>query len=437
MSNSKTALHPELERRALPVFDAPALAPAIGETAALARPAIHQFIDLADIPLRAWSHLAACAIEPNAFYDPAWARAVSAHARGRSRAKALLVWDGPERKTLIGMLPVVSAWRALKLPLPVLVAWQAYAPLTTPLLDRDAAEEAAIGLLDAARLAGAGAILFPDLAQDGPAAAAIFAALARRGIRPHIHETHLRAHLDARGDAATLLRDALGPKKLKELRRQRNRLADLGPVEFQVARAPDEVVPALETFLALEAKGWKAKRGTALAQHDGDHRFIREAVTALAATPKSAIADLGAFESPISGRSEIGGRVEIATLSHGGVPVACGVLLRHQRRAYFFKIAIDEAEARTSPGVQLTLDLTRHYCEDDEIDDVDSTADADHPMIDHVWRGRQRLCHLFAPTQPDNLVTDILSGVIAGRAVARAHGGRLIRILRHFREKLR
>ena len=205
--------------------------------------------------MRAWSHLAACAIEPNAFYEPAWARAVSAHARGRSHAKALLAWDGPEHENLIGMLPVVSAWRALKLPIPVLVAWQAYAPLTTPLLDRDAAEQAAAGLLDAARTAGAGAILFPDLAQDGPAAAAIAGALARRGIRPHIHETHQRARLDARGDAAALLRDALGPKKLKELRRQRNRLADLGPVEFRMARSPEEIAPALETFLALEVPG--------------------------------------------------------------------------------------------------------------------------------------------------------------------------------------
>ena len=436
MPNSKMTFQPELDRPALPVFDAPRLAPAIDEFAQAARRhAIHQFVGLAEVPLRAWSHLAACAIEPNVFYDPSWARAVSAHARGRTHAKALLVWDSPERKNLIGMLPVVSAWRALTLPIPVLVAWQAYAPLTTPLLDRDAAERAALGLLDAARLAGASAVLFPNLAQDGPAATAITHALSRRGIRPHLHETHRRARLDARGDAATLLRDALGPKKLKELRRQRNRLADLGPVEFRMARSPEEIAAALETFLALESQGWKGKRGTALAQHHGDHRFIRDAAMALATIPKSAIADLGAFESPISGKPEIGGRFEIATLSHGGKPVACGLLLRHQRRAYFFKIAIDEAEARTSPGVQLTLDLTRQYCDDVEIDDVDSTADADHPMIDHVWRGRQPLCHLFAPTQPNSLVTDILSGVIAGRAVARAQVSRLVRNLRHFREK--
>lgn len=414
MSNNKMTLHPELERPALRVFDAPALAPAIDELAPSARRgATQELIDLANVPVRAWSHLSACAIEPNAFYDPAWARAVSAHARGRMHAKALLAWDGPDRQSLIGMLPVTSAWRALTLPIPVLVAWQAYAPLTTPLLDRDNAEQAVSGLLDAARKAGASAILFPNLAQDGPAVAAITSALARRGIRPHVHETYQRARLDAHGDAAILLRDALGPKKLKELRRQRNRLADLGPVEFAIARSPEEITPALETFLSLESQGWKGARGTALAQHEGDRRFIRDAAMALA----------------------VQGRIEVATLSHGSVPVASGLVLRHLRRAYFFKIAIDEAQARTSPGVQLTLDLTRHFCEGTDIDDVDSTADADHPMIDHVWRGRQPLCDLFAPTRPNNFVTDTLFGVIAGRALARSQGSRLIRAYRHLREK--
>ena len=33
-----------------------------------------------------------------------------------------------------------------------------------------------------------------------------------------------------------------------------------------VARKPDEIGAALETFLQLEASGWKGKRGTALIQ---------------------------------------------------------------------------------------------------------------------------------------------------------------------------
>ena len=160
MSDHKMTLQPELERPVLPVFEAPGLAPAVGESAPaigrdMGHDAIHQFSDLADIPLRDWSQLVERAVEPNAFYEPAWARMVSAHARGRMSAKALLTWETPQRKRLIGLMPVASAWRTLKLPIPVLVAWQAYAPLTTPLLDRDAAEQAAAGLLDAAGYAAA------------------------------------------------------------------------------------------------------------------------------------------------------------------------------------------------------------------------------------------------------------------------------------------
>jgi hypothetical protein len=40
---------------------------------------------------------------------------------GHAGAKALLVWDGVDRNRRIGFLPVVSAWRALKVPVPVLV----------------------------------------------------------------------------------------------------------------------------------------------------------------------------------------------------------------------------------------------------------------------------------------------------------------------------
>ena len=165
------------------------MAPAIDDVAPDARGRrASQLVDLANVPVRPGRISRPARSNPTPSINPDWARAVSAHARGRGDAKALLVWDSPEQKTLIGLLPVVSAWRALKLPIPVFVAWQAYAPLTTPLLDRDAAEQAAGGLLDAAQLAGAGAILFQNLAQDGPAAAAIAGALARRNIRAHVHD---------------------------------------------------------------------------------------------------------------------------------------------------------------------------------------------------------------------------------------------------------
>ena len=74
----------------------------------------------------------------------------------------------------------------------------------------------------------------------------------------------------------------------------------------------------------------------------------------------------------------------------GDTPVAAAIVLRHQDRAFYFKLGIDERFAKFSPGVQLTLDLTRHLCADPVMATADSTASADHPMINPIWRGRLR-----------------------------------------------
>ena len=136
---------------------------------------------------------------------------------------------------------------------------------------------------------------------------------------------------------------------------------------------------ALDTFLTLEAAGWKGANGTALACKPGDTQFIKTAVPSIwwrQVPPK------------------------IATLSCGPTVVAAGVLLRHLRRGYFFKIAYDETLAKTSPGVQITLDITRHLCADARFDDADSTAVSGHPMIDHIWRARLAVADLLLPVEP-------------------------------------
>lgn len=136
---------------------------------------------LADIAPEAWAALASRAIEPNAYFLPAWARAVDAHAKGRTGAMALAAWDADKR--LIGLAPVVSAWRAYRLPLPLLVSHEAYGVLGTPLVDRDRASDAVAALLAAARARGAHALLLRDIPADGAAMNAIRATLAREGMR--------------------------------------------------------------------------------------------------------------------------------------------------------------------------------------------------------------------------------------------------------------
>src|SRR6185295_15958194 len=101
--------------------------------------------------------------------------------------------------------------------------------------------------------------------------------------------------------------------------------------------------------------------------------FMREAITALAAK----------------------GDARIDRLIHDGHPIAASITLRSGNAAWFWKIAYDEAFARASPGVQLTLDLTRDLLADASLAQIDSCATAGHPMIDHLWAERLALADLL------------------------------------------
>jgi CelD/BcsL family acetyltransferase involved in cellulose biosynthesis len=354
-----------------------------------------------------WRALAQAAVEPNGYYLPAWELAVSATAQGRTGAQGLRAFNASSKR-LIGLMPVVSLWRAWKIPLPALVSAHPYGTLCSPLIDRDCANEAAARLLQRARESGAHALILRDVALDGAAMTSLNDALARTGLKPRVLSSYIRASLDATQDGETLLREALGARKLKELRRQRHRLGEHGAVVFEVARAPDEIKPALETFLQLEASGWKSKRGTALIQDAGDATFIRRAVPALAETAQC----------------------EVVSLRAGLTPVAAGIVLRHQDRAFFFKLGIDERFARYSPGVQLTVELTRHLCADPVIASADSTASADHPMINPIWRGRFAIGDVLIPLKRNDPVVTLIHAALVAHGAAYAAARRAARLLR-------
>jgi CelD/BcsL family acetyltransferase involved in cellulose biosynthesis len=364
----------------------------IADRAAVGRASVRDAAELRPltaVALSQWRGLAERAIEPNGYYLPPWELAVDAFASGRTRASALSARsDAPDGTTrLIGLIPVISMMRAYKIPLPALVSAHPYGTLCTPPLDRDMAREAATGLLRAARDAGAHALILREMSLDGAAMKTLREVLRQDGLHPRVLQSQLRACLDAKRDADELLRDALGPKKLKELRRQRHRLAEHGAIRFDVARTREDVAAALEIFMRLEASGWKGKRGTALIQDDGDAAFIRRGAPALAETEQC----------------------EIVTLHAGITPVAAGIVLRHQDRAFFFKLGIDEQFAKFSPGVQLTLELTRHLCADPAIATADSTASADHPMINPIWRSRFAIGDVLIPLRRNDPAVTLIN----------------------------
>ncbi len=326
-----------------------------------------------------WRELAARALEPNVFYEPAFVLA-AARLFGRE-AGAVLVWSGTSPRRLLGFFPARMETRRYGLKLPVLAGWtHPYAPLGVPLVEREAVEPVISAWLAhlAADEAQPGLSLLPFVPGNGPFAAALQAVLQRAQMPVADFNRHQRALLAPGGERPRYLDQALGVRKHKELRRLGRRLAEMGAVLFTSATEPAAVVAATKDYLALEAGGWKGRAGTAAASHDDVRRFIDGAVRDLAAD----------------------GKVAVNRILIDGRAIAAAIILRSGNVAWFWKIAYDETFARFSPGVMLTVALTEGFVEDSSVDRVDSCATANHPMIDHIWRERLALCDRLIAVRP-------------------------------------
>jgi CelD/BcsL family acetyltransferase involved in cellulose biosynthesis len=319
-----------------------------------------------------WSDLAGRALEPNVFYDPAFALAAAPVFGADVGAVAVSSRAAPER--LIGLFPARIERRYGLIA--TLTGWtHSYAPFGAPLVDRDEAEAAIVAFLDhvEANTRLPKLIVLPLIAADGPFNAILSRVLARHGGGALRYGEHQRALLAPAGARLAYLDGALGRKKLRELRRQRRRLLDKGQLKTVVAREPDEIPRALSDHLALEADGWKGRARSAAIQQAGVRTFIQGAVSALAAH----------------------GNARIDRLMQNGHPLASTITLRSRDTAWFWKIAYDEDFARHSPGVQVALDLTEALLAEPDLARADSCATADHPMIDHLWRERLTMIDLL------------------------------------------
>lgn len=334
------------------------------------------FAELASIAPQ-WRTLAERALSPNVFYEPAFA--LAAQPALAPEAGADLVWSRGATARLVGLFPTRIERHRYGLPWPLPVGWiHPYAPLGVPLVDRDVAEAAIAAWLDYRARRKLRIALLPMFPQSGPLAAALAAALARRGGASIAFAPHERALLAPIGDRADYIERSLPRKKLKELGRVLRRLGEEGVVATDVSRDPAAIASALADFLSLEAAGWKGRAGTAARQAPAIRAFMESAARSLARE----------------------GKAEIVRLLLDGRAIAAVIVLRSRDTAWCWKIAYDESHARASPGVQLILHVTRALLADPGIACADSCATPDHPMIDHIWRERLALADRLVRVGP-------------------------------------
>lgn len=326
----------------------------------------------------AWEDLAERALERNLFCEADFAIAAKGLIAVRT-IKLAVVWDRTSpTPRLLAVAPVAPyGWP----PIPGMKAsahWAFFGALGAPMVDRTEAALAIEHLLDGLAANGSSYFLFRFLPEQGPVADAIRAAVSFTGRSLVRIDGHGRAALATAETSEAYLTGSLSAKKLKEYRRQFRRLGDDGPTAFREAREARDVATALERFLDLEKRGWKGAGGSAMRLHADQIAFVRE----------------------LTARRAGKGEARILELFSGERLVAAGLALQAGRIAWYYKVAYDEAFAKCSPGVQLTLELTRRLIEDPSVDMVDSTAIANHPMIDHIWRDRIALGDWLVALKP-------------------------------------
>lgn len=324
----------------------------------------------------AWADLAERCLEPNPFVEPGFSLTLAEHLPARGRPDFLVVSE-PGTGETVRLLAVVPLLPGGVLT-PARVWRHELMALGMPMLDGQRALpalHAMLRFLDA-RYPRCPALHLGFVTAGGPTMALLTVAAAEAGRGLRNLDPRRRALL-VHDSATPRGLEALSKRRRKEAMRQRRRLNEAGALRY-ASLVGDEAGRAVEEFLTLEAHGWKKRRGALL----GD--------PAVAGFARRMIADFAER-----------GRIRLDGLRSAGAWIAMGVILRSGDREFFWKTAYAEEHAAFSPGLQFTLELTRHQTAFSRALATDSCALPDHPMIDRQWRERLDL-------------VDVMVGLAAG-----------------------
>ncbi|MCU4180794.1 GNAT family N-acetyltransferase [Bosea sp. BH3] len=334
----------------------------------------------------AFAELAGHALEPNPHMAPA---AISAATLlvPEDDIVVLCAWFSAalDFEQLIGVwaLRRERGWRsgfsaALVSPLVPL-----YEVSSLPVIDRDHAEEGTRALV---RYLAASSdlphpLILPVLPMEGPGFAALCEACRVTGSRIFPYERWNRPVMAPQpGETSeAYLRRSLGSSYKKRMQQFRA-VAKQGALTFRRSRGK-AALDALDTFLALEASGWKGEEGTAIACLPEDAAYIRRLAELFAAADG----------------------LQIDTLLLDGQVLAMGLFLESGDRRHFIKIAYDEAQARHSPGRTLTIAMLQADLASTPPAMLDSGAGEGVDAGTYVWAERRAMAHAIIRTGPGRL----------------------------------
>jgi hypothetical protein len=174
------------------------------------------------------------------------------------------------------------------------------------------------------------------------------------------------------------LRGAMSSKHLKDFRKKKRKLAELGTIEFEKLKlSPHGDSPyGINEFLRLEASGWKGESKTAIALDANETSFLKAIVHSAAEQ----------------------NRLQFYQLTLNGAAIAMRVGFSAGREGFSFKIAFDERFSKFSPGALLEIEHIDYALRSGELQSIDSCADPGHPMLSHLWKESREIGSLTMST---------------------------------------
>ncbi len=322
----------------------------------------------------AWQDLADHAIEANVFYEPWLLRPALRTLKQGTPLRLVFIYETSSPETpgvsrLCGFFPMEPISRFRNLPVPAWRLWKhQHCFLCTPLIRSERARETLTALLRwAGAVGGANVVYFSHVRGDGPFHDLLMRHTNETGTLQRVTNRYARALWQKEQELEDYLQNTLSTGVRKEYRRQRKRLGEMGRLEFRTLQQPREMDEWLEQFLHLEASGWKARAGTALAMNASERAYVREA--AQEGFARSQLLMQGLF---LDGR-----------------PVAMLLSFLAGTGGFTFKIAYDEEFAKFSPGVQVMLEVLGCLHSDSRHVWMDSCAEPNHPMINRLWKDQR------------------------------------------------
>lgn len=322
-------------------------------------------------------------VEANVFFNPRFLAPAMPRLEDREVRLAVIRDGGEERSRLRLLVPFSVEKPVLPMGPSIMRTWSSpFGPIGTPLVDRDdpvGVIEDFLAMLARPHLKLPKVLALPDIRLDGPTASLLRTVAEARELPLVTTDEIRRPVLQSELDGEEYLRAALRPHHFREFARLKRRLGELGHLEHVVARSQEQIRHAIESFLSLEAAGWKGRERTAMAIDRYRAAFAREAVHGLAERDLCRIHSL-----------ELDGRT-IASL----------VVFVEQGFAYTWKTAYDESLSAYSPGTLLMIEVTRQHLDDPNIMMTDSCAVPDHPVMSRLWRERRPVGTFVIGLTPD------------------------------------